>query len=319
MSVVASSRANAPSRPRSTRRERIAQLLAKPQFRFGAIVLIPTFAWYAFFVFAPILRSIQLSVLDYNLLNPETSRFVGIDNFVDLLSSHRFAVGVMNSLSWSVLSFIAIVPISLLLAACLASVGRGRSIYQAIIFLPVVVSVVALGVLFRVLMDPEVGFFNRVLTSVGLPAFAWLSSSDTALATLVGIGAWKSIGLYVVILTAGMLNIPGEVYDAAKVDGAGRLQLFRRITFPLLLPTLALVMVLITIGSLQEYTLPTVVTGAPGLQGGPGESTLLYNLVIYDEAFTYVRFGTASAAALVEFAVILGISLIWLRLLRSRY
>ncbi len=162
-------------------------------------------------------------------------------------------------------------------------------------------------------MNPEVGFFNRVLNDVGLPGFSWLSSSDTALVTLVGISAWKSIGLFVVILTAGMLNIPAEVYDAARVDGAGRWQLFRRVTLPLLLPTLALVMVLITIASLQEYTLPTVVTGAPGLQGGPGESTLLYNLVVYDEAFTYVRFGTASAAALIEFVVILGISLVWLR------
>lgn len=282
-------------------------------------MLIPTVIWYAVFVFAPILQSIQLSLVDYNLLEPERSRFVGLDNFTDLLSNHRFGVGVYNSLAWSLLSFIAIVPISLLLATCLASVGRGRAVYQAIIFLPVVVSVVALGVLFRILMDPEVGFFNRVLTSVGLPAFSWLSSSDTALMTLVGISAWKSIGLFVVILTAGMLNIPSEVYDAARVDGAGRRQLFFRITLPLLMPTLALVMVLITIGSLQEYTLPTVVTGAPGLQGGPGESTLLYNLVIYEEAFTYVRFGTASAAALIEFAVILGISLIWLRLLRSRY
>jgi ABC-type sugar transport system permease subunit len=179
--------------------------------------------------------------------------------------------------------------------------------------------VVALGVLFRILMDPEVGFFNRVLTGLGLPALQWLSSSDTALATLVGIGAWKSIGLFVVILTAGMLNIPGDVYDAARVDGAGRWQVFRKVTLPLLMPTLALVLVLITIGSLQEYTLPTVVTGQPGYQGGPGESTLLYNMVIYEEAFTYVRFGTASAAAILEFIVILGISLVWLRLLRSRY
>lgn len=306
-------------RRRSSVRERVGRVLSRPTFRFGTVVLVPTLIWYAIFVFAPILRSIQLSLLDYNLLDPESSKFAGLDNFADLFANHRFWVGVSNTISWSILSFVFIVPVSLLLAACLASVGRGRSVYQAVIFLPVVVSVVALGVLFRVLMDPEVGFFNRVLGEVGLPGFSWLSSSDTALVTLVGISAWKSIGLFVVILTAGMLNIPGEVYDAARVDGAGRWQLFRRVTLPLLLPTLALVMVLITIGSLQEYTLPTVVTGAPGLQGGPGESTLLYNLVVYDEAFTYVRFGTASAAALIEFVVILGISLVWLRILRARY
>ena len=298
---------------------RVRQAIRSPQFRFAAVILIPTGIWYAIFVLLPILRSAQLSFLDYSLLDPSSSRFVGLDNFTTLFGNHRFWVGVVNTLTWSFLSFLFIVPISLLLAACLASIGRGRAVYQAIIFLPVVVSVVALGVLFRILMDPEVGFFNRVLTGLGLPALQWLSSSDTALATLVGIGAWKSIGLFVVILTAGMLNIPGDVYDAARVDGAGRWQVFRKVTLPLLMPTLALVLVLITIGSLQEYTLPTVVTGQPGYQGGPGESTLLYNMVIYEEAFTYVRFGTASAAAILEFIVILGISLVWLRLLRSRY
>lgn len=307
-----------PRRPRAPLGRRIAILLARPQFRFGALVLIPTMLWYTIFVFLPIVQSIQLSVLDYDLLDPQRSEFAGLVNFADLLANPRFMTGVWNTVAWSAMSFVAVVPISLLLAACLAAVGRGRSVYQAVIFLPVVVSLVALGVLFRVLMDPEVGFFNRVLTGFGLPALSWLSSSDTALATLVGIAAWKSIGLYVVILTAGMLSIPGEIYDAAKVDGAGAHQTFVRITLPLLTPTLALVLVLLTIGSLQEFTLPTVVTGAPGLQGGPGESTLLYNLVIYDEAFAYVRFGTASAAALIEFVVILGVSLVWLRLLRSR-
>lgn len=282
------------------------------------MVLVPTIVWYLIFVVVPIIQSIQLSFLAYNLLEPQRSQFVGLANFADLFANPRFLTGIINTTAWTAMSFIAVVPLSLLLAACLVSVERGRAIYQAIIFLPVVVSLVALGVLFRVLMDPEVGFFNRVLTSVGLPAFSWLSNSDTALATLVGIAAWKSIGLYVVILTAGMLAIPRELYDAAKVDGAGGVQLFFGITLPLLRPTLALVLVLLTIGSLQEFTLPRVVTGAPGLQGGPGESTLLYNLVIYDEAFTYVRFGTASAAALLEFIVILAVSLVWLRLLRSR-
>ncbi len=110
-----------------------------------------------------------------------------------------------------------------------------------------------------------------------------------------------------------MLNIPTEIYDAARVDGAGGWQLFRRITLPMLSSTLALVAVLLTIGSLQEFTLPTVIT-----QGGPGNATFLYNMLIFQEAFTNLRFGTAAAASLLQFVVILVASIMWLRLLRPK-
>jgi multiple sugar transport system permease protein len=170
------------------------------------------------------------------------------------------------------------------------------------------------ALIFRILMDPEVGFLNKLFSSVGLPRLQWLSASDTALPVLLGIASWKAIGVFVVILTAGMLNIPTELYDAARVDGAGGWQLFRRITLPMLTNTLALVTVLLTIGSLQEFTLPTVVT-----QGGPGNATYLYNMLIFQEAFVNIRFGTASAAALLQFVVILVASIMWLRLLRPRW
>lgn len=289
-------------------------MLSRPQVRFAAVVLIPTIIWYTAFVLVPIIQTVQISTLDYRLLDPASSAFVALDNFTQLIANPRFAIAVVNTLVWSALAFVVIIPISLLLAQCLVIVRRGRNVYQALIFLPVVVSLVAVALLFRILMDPEVGFFNKLLMSVGLPGLRWLSSSDTALPVLLGIASWKSIGVYVVILTAGMLNIPTEIYDAARVDGANGIQLFRRITLPLLGHTLALVTVLLTIGSLQEFTLPTVVT-----QGGPGESTFLYNMLIYQEAFVDVRFGTASAAALLQFGVILIASLTWLRLLRPRW
>jgi multiple sugar transport system permease protein len=297
-----------------SRRERITLTLSRPQFRFAAAVIIPSVLWYTFFVLVPVLQTIQISTLDYQLLNPGSSRFVGLDNFAALFANPLFPVAVANTVTWTVMAIAVIVPISLALAQCLVIVGRGRNVYQAFIFLPVVVSLVAVALIFRILMDPQTGFLNKVFTGVGLPPLQWLSSSDTALPVLLGIASWKSIGVYVVILTAGMLNIPTELYDAARVDGAGGWQLFRRITLPMLTNTLALVMVLLTIGSLQEYTFPTVVT-----QGGPGNATYLYNMLIYQEAFVNIRFGTAAAAALLQFVVILVASVLWLRVLRSRW
>jgi ABC-type sugar transport system permease subunit len=300
------------SSPRSLRS--IAAILRRPRFRFAAVVLIPTIIWYIVFVVLPVIQTVQISTLDYQILNPSRSRFIGLQNFERLFANPRFPVAVVNTFVWTILALVVIVPISLVLAQCLVIVRRGRNVYQAFIFLPVVVSLVAIALIFRILMDPEVGFLNKVLASIGLPQSQWLSGSESALPTLLGIAAWKAMGVYVVILTAGMLNIPTEIYDAARVDGATGWQLFRRITLPLLSGTLALVVVLLTIGSLQEYTLPAVVT-----EGGPGESTFLYNMLIYDEAFVNVRFGPASAAALLQFVVILVASIFWLRLLRSRW
>lgn len=296
----------------------MAVVLARPQVHFGAIVLVPTLIWYAIVVVSPVVQTIRISLLNYRLLDPGHSSFVGLQNFATLITSPRFGLAVGNTLAWALFAFVFIVPISLLLAWCLVSVGRGRTVYQAVVFLPVVVSLVAVATLFRILMDPEVGLLNAILRGLGLPESRWLSSSDTALPVLAAISAWKSLGIYVVILVAGMLNIPAELYDAARVDGASAWQTFRRITLPLLGNVLALVTVLLTIGSLQEFTLPTVIYGSAGA-AGPGESTFLYNQLIYDEAFTNVRFGTASAGALLQFAVILIFSLVWMRLLRPRW
>ena len=186
--------------------------------------------------------------------------------------------------------------------------------YQALIFVPVVTSLVAVALLFRMLMDPDIGQFNTILRSLGLKDFTWLSNSRTALVTAVGIGTWKGWGFYVVIITAGMIAIPAELYEAGIVDGANAWQSFRHITIPLLANTLLLITVLLTIGALQEFGLVYVLTN-----GGPGHSTYTYNLLIYNEAFQRMRFGTATAAALMQFVVILGVSLAQIKLLRPQW
>ncbi|MDI7277187.1 MAG: sugar ABC transporter permease, partial [Anaerolineae bacterium] len=205
-------------------------------------------------------------------------------------------------------------PLSLLVSVCLAGVRRGRNLYQAMIFIPVVVSLVAVSLLFRMLLDPEVGPVNQMLRTLRLPEPRWLSSSSTALLTCVLIGTWKGLGFHVVILTAGLLNIPTELYDAALVDGVNEWQRFRHITMPLLGHTLLLITVLMAIGALQEFTAPYVLTS-----GGPGTATYTYNMFIYKEAFQQMRFGPASAAALLQFAVILVITVLQIKLLRPKW
>lgn len=303
-----------PAKPTRGLRALLRQTLRKPQFWFGVTIIVPTLVWYWFFAYQPIILAFRLAVVKYQMLDPAGSPFVGLDNFRQLFANPLFLVSIRNTLVWAVLSFVGMLPISLGISLCLVTVRRGRNLYQGILFLPVVISLVAIALLFRMLMDPEVGQLNRLLEGLGLPTLQWLSSSNTALPTAVGISIWKGLGFYVVILTAGMLNIPAELHDAATVDGVNGWQRFRFITLPLLSHTLALVMVILAIGALQEFTGIYVLTN-----GGPGNATYMYNLLIYQEAFQYIRFGTATAAALIQFVFIILISILQLRLVRPSW
>ncbi|HEV8635569.1 MAG TPA: sugar ABC transporter permease [Chloroflexota bacterium] len=292
----------------------LRRVLRRPQFWFGAAVLVPTVLWYLLFAFVPILRGLWIAAADYNVLAPSASRFVGLANFEKLLVNPLLFIAIRNTLLLAVLQFAATLPLALVLATCLTNIRRGTRLYQGLIFLPVVVSLVAVSLLFRMLMDPEVGTFNQILNALGLPTSRWLSSSDTALPTVAAIDVWKNLGFYVMLLTAGMLNIPAELHDAARVDGVNEWQRFRHITLPLLGHTLALVMVLLAIGSLQVFTGPYVLTS-----GGPAQATYVFNLLIVEEAFANLRFGAAAAAALMQFALILVISLVQLKLIRPKW
>lgn len=292
----------------------VRKILRKPQFWFGISVLVPTIIWYAIFSYGPLIQAFRLAVVQYQILTPANSPFVGLDNFRQLFNEPLFFPTVENTVAWVVLEFVYILPISVLLSVCLASVVRGRRVYQALIFIPVVTSLVAVTLLFQMLLDPDTGQIDTVLYQFGLPTSSFLDNSSSALATLAGVGAWKNIGFYVIILTAGLLNIPAELKDAALVDGAGHWQRFWRVTIPLLGHTLALVMVLIVIGAVQEFTLPFIMTS-----GGPDNATMLLNVLIYNEAFQNLHFGIASAAALLEFAFILVVSIVQLKLVRPKW
>lgn len=294
----------------------VKKTLRKPQFWFGFTMIVPLLIWYWIFSFWPIIQAFRMSTVAYKLLDPTNSPFVGIGNFLKISQHPLFLVSVKNTILWAVYSFIFHLPLAMLIAVFLSKVRQGRNVYQALIFVPVVVSLVAVSLLFKMLMDPEVGQLNKLLSSVGLPELQWLSSSSSALPTAVIIATWKGLGFYVVILTAGMMNIPSELYDAALVDGTNPWQQFWRITMPLMGHTILLITVLLAIGSLQEFTLPTVLFGS---EGGPGNSTYLYNMLIYQEAFLDIRFGTATAASLLQFAFILAISILQIKLIRPSW
>lgn len=292
----------------------IRRIARRPQFWFGVTMITPTLIWYFFFAYFPIARGLWLAVVNYDFVSRTNKGFVGLANFQKLLMNPLLFTALRNSILLGVMEFAVTLPLSLLVATCIVNVKRGRGFYQAAIFLPVVVSLVAVSLLFLMLMDPNTGQFNQVLSALGLPTSQWLSSSDSALPTVAAINVWKGLGFYVLLLTAGLLNIPAEIYEAARVDGVNEWQRFTKITLPLLSNTLVLVMVLLGIGALQEYTSVVVLTN-----GGPGTSTYVLNMLIVQQAFSDMRFGVAAAAAIIEFALVMIVSVVQLKVLRPSW
>lgn len=300
------------SRSETPFRLRVRRATSRPQFWFGLVVLLVAFAWYAIFVYRPLIRGLYMSLEHYKVLHPADSTWAGLANFRSLFTYDRFWIAVENTLTYTALLYVISIPAALLVSWCISNVRRGRRFYEFVVFLPVVVSLVAIAMLFRMLMNPDFGVFNSVLGALHLPTSHWIFSPDSALPSVVLVDVWKGLGFYVVLLTSAMLAVPAELNDAAKVDGAGPWGVFRRVTLPSIMPTLALVSIFTIYSGLQVYVSPTV------LGPGPGTSTLMLNEFIVDEAFTSFNLSMATAASTVLFVFVLILTIIQLRVLRSR-
>jgi multiple sugar transport system permease protein len=292
--------------------KRVSKVLHSPQFWFGFVTLIPLFAWYGVISFWSVIQAFRIALIHYRLIG--TGRFVGLDNFRELFADPLFSTSVKNSVEWGAISILIGIPLALAIALCLVNVTHGRNFYQSLIFVPVVVPIVSTILIAKYLLDPAVGPIDAFLQLLHLPQSGFLTDGNAALPTAALFGSWKGLGVTIVILTAGLLNIPTEVNDAARIDGANEWGRLWHITLPLVQPTLNLVVILGVIGALQEFTIPQVLTG-----GGPANTTMTINLYIYNLAFQNFQFSLASAAALVEFAITMVLTLLTLRFTRMSW
>jgi ABC-type sugar transport system permease subunit len=328
-----------PARPRAWGR-RMRRAARNPQLWLGIVVLVPTLLWYIVLQAGPVLEAFWFAVFHVDIANMaswfdilQTSQFVGLLHFQHLFDptyNPQFWPGTLHSTIWTVLQYLFVLPLGLLLAVCLARVTRGRTLYQIAILVPVVTPMVAVALMMGKLFDPDTGPINAFLQALGLPTSQWLQDPILALPLAAAISAWRWMGFYVIILTAGILNIPRDVADAAWVDGAGAWQRFRLVTLPLLGHVLTLVAVLLLVNSMQEYALPYTLGGGSQqfqmgadqpISYGPNNALVLLNLALYKQTFggLFVAFGPASAGAVLEFAVVLIGSVVLLRVLRPKW
>lgn len=273
----------------------------------GLMLTLPAGIAYLAMLLLPTAAAIALAFTDYELGMPALT-WIGLDNFAEMLADRGFAVSLRNT----VIYVGTVTPVSIALglgAALLIEAGtRGRALFRAVFFLPVVSLTVAMAAAWQYLLHPTIGPLNALLRQMGVtePPF-WLSSSDTVLFSLAAIGVWESMGYNMVLFLAGLSAIPRELYAAAEVDGArGGLDRFRLVTWPLLGPTTLFVVTITLIRNVRVFDTVAVLT-----QGGPNKASEVLLYTMYREGFTYMRLGYSAAITLVFLAIVL--ALVWLQ------
>ena len=240
---------------------------------------------------APMLASLYLSFTNYNILS--SPKFTGLDNYARLVGDERFWQSVKVTLTYVIVSVPLQLAFALFLALILDKGVRGLSFYRSAFYLPSLLGTsVAVAVLWREIFGHD-GLLNQLLALVGLEGSSWLQNPSTALGTLVVLNVW-TFGSPMVIFLAGLRQIPEELYESARVDGAPTLKQFAHITLPMLTPIVFFNLILQTIGAFQSFTQAHVISGGTG---GPVDSTLFYTLYIYQQAFVNFDMGYAAALA----------------------
>jgi len=281
----------------------------------GWFFSLPFLLIFAVFLAGPILASFVLSFTSFglrDLRNPIGATFVGLENYIGLATDATFWAAALNTAIYVV----AGVPLTLMAGLAVAvalngTVQRFRTFFRVGYYLPVVTSIVAIAVVWRFVLHPDQGLMNLLLAQLGLPTHNWLGDTALAMPAIVAMIVWKNMGFAMVIFLAGLQTIPKSLYEAARIDGAGRWGEFRYVTVPGLRPTLLFVVVTTTIGYLQVFEEPFVMTG-----GGPLDSTLSIAMYTYEEGFRFFHQGYAAAISYVLFVVVAVVAVIQFRLLR---
>jgi multiple sugar transport system permease protein len=285
----------------------------KQRSRTGFLFVLPTVIFVAVFFIIPLLMTAFMSLHDWPLFGPRT--FIGLQNYTNLLEDRQF----IKSLDFTARYTLLITPLIFIVAFFLASLVqrkmRGIGIFRTIFFVPVVIGLGTSSLLWVWLLNDQVGIINKILLDLHFipKAQLWLARPDTAMNVIIISVIWKTVGLTMVLLLAGMQAIPSELYESAEVDGAGYWQKLRFITLPLLRRTIALALMLSVIGSILAFDQFFVITG-----GGPRNSTISVVYWIFNNSFTYFKMGYGASMSIVLMIVLVLLSGAQLYLLRDR-
>lgn len=277
------------------------------------LFILPHFTVFVLFLLYPIYRGIQISLYDWKIMLDE-QRFVGLDNYKALMNDNIFHEVMGNTFYFVILTVVINVILALIVATALKQSFRGSNFMRVLFYAPAILSVSVLGIIGVRIWDTQLGIINYFLvTLLGLPRISWLGNPALVIPSLSLTTVWWTFGFPMLVFIAGLQNIPESLYEAAKIDGAGRLRTFRHITIPLIMPTMLFVVVTQFIAHMQVFAQPYIITG-----GGPGNASRTVVMYLYETAWKFFRFGYASAIAVVLAAIMIVITAILFATMRQR-
>lgn len=275
------------------------------------VLVFPAMLGIGVFVVYPVFYLGYLSLYKYNLMNPDKSKFVGIENYAAIFERQDFYKALFNTGVYTIGTVVLTMVLSLAIALWLKRTHAFNAFVQAGIFTPHIVSVVSISLVWLWMMEPNLGFLNFVLKSVGLPTSQWLQSSDTAMLSIIIVAVWQGIGYYVLIMVAALQSISPTLYEAAELDNAGKWRTFYKITLPMISPQLFFILIIMTIGSFKVFDTVRMMTN-----GGPNNATNTLVYYIFQNRTTNI--GYASATGIVLMVIIGILTLVYFKLLAKK-
>lgn len=296
--------------------------VSKQERRFfwtGLLFVLPWVIGFLSFQLYPICSAIYYSFTDYNIFKPET--FIGFDNYINLFKDPNFPISIKNTAYMALIGLPIQIIVALLIALVLNLNVSSMPLFRTIYYLPTVVPVVASAMLFIWVLNPEYGLVNNFLGLFGITGPSWLSDPAYTKISLVLMDTWRC-GQNAIIFLAALKTVPTSFYEAASIDGAGKLRKFWNITLPSISPTIQFVVIMGLISTFQYFTqafvFASVSSSAQTITGGPENSLLFYSLYLYKQGFSYMKMGYASAMAIVLFIIVMIVTFFALRMMENR-
>ncbi len=278
------------------------------------LFLVPALV-FLLFVYIPIFENVFLSLFQWSSFSPEKT-FIGLKNYVELFHDPVFYQALTNNVLYAVISIVCQVFGGLILASVLEDklVRKWSPFFRTVFFLPVVISMMVIALLFDFIYNPETGLLNQLLQAIGLDQLtrAWLGDDSTAMLSVIFVSQWQSVGYIAMLYIVSIQKIPDELYEAARLDGAGKIQQFFHITVPQTKEMSFVAVVMTLTGAFTVFNEPYILTG-----GGPGNASEVLSTFLYKSAFTKDMMGYASAIATVVLIITLALSLMQMKFFKT--
>ena len=277
------------------------------------LFVLPHFFFFTVFLLYPIVRGLQISLFDWKIMLKE-QKYIGFANYQALLNDKIFWEVLGNTAEFMVVTVIVNVILALLVAVGLKHKFFGSDALRVLFYAPGILSVSVIGIIGIRIWDTQIGILNYFVTTLlGGPRISWLGDPGIVVSALALTTVWWSFGFPMLVFIAGLHNIPEQLYEAAKIDGAGRLGTFRHITVPLIMPTMLFVVVTQFIAHMQVFAQPYIISG-----GGPGNASRSASMFLYETAWKFFRFGYASSISVVMAVVMIVVTVVLFSLMRRR-